>query len=486
MLPRERKTLEEIAWQHDPSMFARRASGGQFKRHRWIADLSRRIRKPMFKGGGRFVITAPPQHGKSFFVSYWLVIWYLVHFPEHRVMIISYSSDLAVAASLYIRRFFEQHPEYGIGVDQSQGTKDDWYTTKGGGVLAAGVKGSITGKPCHVMILDDTIKGPEQATSPSYRQYLIDLWKSTLTSRFQSKSSVICMHTRWHFKDLAGYLLSDESGEDFTELRYPAFAEANDLCGREEGETLCPSLHSQEDMQKRMDICGGEDSRWWLSIYQQKPGAEGGDIIREKDLRFWYRGQAPDPWTCVDNKGELVECVQEELPPMFDGLITSWDCAFKGKKTSDNVSGQVWAYEKAKRYLLDRINKKMGFRETKNNVKLMDDRWPGATAHLIEDKANGPAILDELSEDIEGMLPVEPRGGKEARLESVSPLTASGCVYLPHPRMPGYAWVQAVINEIVNFGTWDTDDDADAFSQALAWIRHKGREDRENEWSGLY
>ncbi|NIM50410.1 MAG: phage terminase large subunit, partial [Gemmatimonadales bacterium] len=96
--------------------------------------------------------------------------------------------------------------------------------------------------------------------------------------------------------------------------------------------------------------------------------------------------------------------------------------------------------------------------------------WPNAAPVLVEDKANGPAILSALRNTVRGMLPVEPRGSKEARAAAVQPFVAAGNVYLPHPtRLP---WVSEFIAEARSFPLGTHDDQVDAFSQALShqWL----------------
>jgi len=98
-------------------------------------------------------------------------------------------------------------------------------------------------------------------------------------------------------------------------------------------------------------------------------------------------------------------------------------------------------------------------------VRQLSQRWYGAIAKLIEDKANGSAVIQMLSNDIPGILPVNPEGGKVARAAAVSPLIEAGNVYLPHPQfMP---WVNDLIEECAAFPNGAHDDQVDAMTQAL-------------------
>lgn len=107
----------------------------------------------------------------------------------------------------------------------------------------------------------------------------------------------------------------------------------------------------------------------------------------------------------------------------------------------------------------------MGLPETLNAVRRLTIKHPLAIAKYIEEKANGPAVMQTLKGEITGMIGVEPEGGKETRAYAVTPLFESGNVYFPHPL---YApWISDVIEEMLAFPNGEHDDDVDAMTQAL-------------------
>jgi len=154
-----------------------------------------------------------------------------------------------------------------------------------------------------------------------------------------------------------------------------------------------------------------------------------------------------------------------EVPLHVDEQIQSWDCAFKDLQTSDYVVGQVWARVGACYLLGDQVRARMDLPATIKAVRDLSAKWPGTIAKLIEDKANGPAVIQILGLEIPGLLPVNPSGGKIARAVAVSPLIEAGNVYLPHPL---YApWVDDFIEECAAFPNGAHDDQVDAMTQAL-------------------
>ena len=184
--------------------------------------------------------------------------------------------------------------------------------------------------------------------------------------------------------------------------------------------------------------------------YQQAPAPLEGGTIKYDWLKF-YR----------------------ELPARFDYVLQSWDCSFKESKDSDYVVGQVWgrastqsaAGRSAQYYLLDQVRGKMDFVGTKNAIRAMSAKYPQAVTKLIEDKANGPAVISALKAEVDGMIAVNPEGGKESRMNSVSALFEAGNVFLPEAeRAP---WTHDYMHELCTFPKAAHDDEVDATSQAL-------------------
>jgi len=85
-----------------------------------------------------------------------------------------------------------------------------------------------------------------------------------------------------------------------------------------------------------------------------------------------------------------------ELPDRFDQQIQSWDMAFKDTKNSDFVVGLVMAAHGADRYLLDLTRARLDLPGTLLAVRRLSAKWHKAFLKLVEDKANGPAVIQSL------------------------------------------------------------------------------------------
>ena len=109
------------------------------------------------------------------------------------------------------------------------------------------------------------------------------------------------------------------------------------------------------------------------------------------------------------------------MPSKFTEVIQSWDLAFKKTEFSDYVVGQVWAVNGANKYLLDQVRSKMDFPETLEAFERMSLKWPSSHRKVVEDKANGSALISTLKDKIPGIVPYIPKGDKESRVSAVCP-----------------------------------------------------------------
>ena len=98
-------------------------------------------------------------------------------------------------------------------------------------------------------------------------------------------------------------------------------------------------------------------------------------------------------------------------------------------------------------------------------------KYPRATRKLVEDKANGPAVISMLKKHVPGIIPVEPDGSKLARAYAVTPLFEAGNVYIPNPSWQ--PWARDYKDELLQFPSAAHDDQVDATTQALRQLSAK-------------
>lgn len=432
-----------------PAHLAWTTSEGRWIPFEHLLLLNRRLVDVAAGRVKRLMVFMPPRHGKSELVSRYFPAWYLGTFPDRRIILTGYGTDFAASWGRKVRNLLEEFgPDLfgGVRVSSDSSAAHRWdLDGHDGGMVAAGVRGPLTGRGADVAIIDDPVKDDRDAMSETYQDAIWDWYLATLSTRLQNEGAVILVMTRWHERDLAGRLIEAQAagGDQWEIINLPALAESSDSLGRAEGDPLCPEMFKREVLERIRERIG---SYWWASLYQQRPAPAEGGIFK----RGWWQFYRLPP---------------EEQARACDEILASWDCAFKDTKGSSYVVGQVWGKKGADRFLLDQTRDRLDFPATIAAVKALAAKWPAARLKLVEDKANGPAVISTLKRETPGLVPVTPQGSKEARAHAVSPAVESGNVYLPDP---GHApWINDFIDECTTFPTGAHDDQVDAMTQAL-------------------
>lgn len=267
--------LHALAWRSMPHSYAERMSEGRWRAYRWLRYLSEQIAQTIVRGNGRLIINAPPQHGKSELLSRWLPTWYLDNLPQKRVIVASYGSDLATDHGRKVRNEFETNPLCITRLRPDSSSANRWNTPEGGGMVAVGIGGPLSGRGGDLMLVDDPIKNMEEAFSLAYRRRCVDWFNSVLYTRRQPHSTIILLMTRWHEDDLAGYLMTTHV-DKWRVIRLPALAMEDDPLGRAPGEPLCPERFGRDEL-----LAAATDSYVWEALYQQNPSALGSGRVYE-------------------------------------------------------------------------------------------------------------------------------------------------------------------------------------------------------------
>jgi predicted phage terminase large subunit-like protein len=385
----------------------------------------------------RLVITVPPRHGKSEMGTIRYPVFRLQQDPAQRVVIAAYSQTLANTFSRKARRIAQDL----LSLASDRKAVEQWDTIEGGGLRAVGVGAGITGLGANLIIIDDPVKSREEAESEAYRERVWNWYRDDLYTRLEPGGAVVLTMTRWHEDDLAGRILGSEDADSWTVVNLPAIAEEGDPLLRKPGDALCPERYDIDALEDRRRVLG---EYGFNALFQQRPSPPAGGLFK----RSWWQ-------------------THRELPQL-DRIITSWDLTFKDGPNSDYVVGLVIGQKGATFYLLDCIRDRLDITETIPAIVNTFNRYkPVAT--VVEDKANGPAVISMLKSKIPGLIAVNPQGGKFSRAAAISPMIEAGNVYLPERS----SWASALIEEAAAFPNAAHDDQVDALSQGLAWLRSR-------------
>lgn len=433
-------------WDQCLHTFAQVKSGGLWKPYPYLRRIATHIETGIRRGGYRGLFNLPPQHGKSELISKWLPVWMFHHNPGVRIILASYEANFARKWGRRVRRLVDPS----ILQSDSQAVQG-WETKAGGTMITAGVDGPVTGEGGDLLLFDDPYKNWKQAMSRVYQESLWEWWKSTFLTRRRPGASVLVVHTRWNRRDITESLTTGDHRTKWELHKYPAIAEPGDELGREIGEALCPERYSKEYLESERDSADGIGPMLFRAMYQQRPDKDGGNVWPRNAFRFWTKKDKPAP---------------------HDGFWSqSWDLKFKGDiEGSSYVNGQCWCTKGCKRYLIAERRGRWDIVETMANIIGMSREFPQAGLKLIEDKANGPAVMRLLDDEVGGMVPVEPYGSKYARAVAASPQIVAGNVYVPSPDMPGYSWVHGYLDEVSQFPNGRHDDRVDTTSQLLQYV----------------
>ena len=409
----------------------------------------------------RLIINLPPQEGKSTRVTTIGPLWFLTRNPERRIAIVSYAQDLADEFGRNIRNHIASNDgddgslDLGLQVARDNGAARRWQLEGNkGGVRAVGIRGGLTGRPVDALFIDDPISNLEQANSKTYREQAWGFWQSVGITRLAPGAPVVLVLTRWHADDIAGRLLAGEDADRWTVLNIPAEATEDDPLGRKPGQWLESARGRTAKQWEQIKVSVGP--KVWQSLYQGNPTLDEGGVFPTE----WTHYQQP-LWVENDDGSRTVPGIGRD----DHELVQSWDLAFKGEDSSDYVVGQVWLRVGNTAYLLDQVRRRMNFNETIEAIKSMTARWPQAIAKFIEDRANGPAVINALHGQVMGLIPIEPEGSKYARASAVSPLVWSGNVQLPTVKL--CPWVETFLQEALSFPAGANDDQIDTLTQAI-------------------
>lgn len=424
----------------------------------------------------RVIICMPTRIGKTEKVNVRFASCYLELFQEAPIIVGGYNEKFAMRLSRKIQRIVKER------VPMSNRTSaSDWEVASGGGVRAAGVGVGVAGLPAKLLLIDDPVKNREDAYSQAHRDKVWEWYTEDMYTRLEPDGAIVITMARRHEDDLVGRILESEDAPNWTVIRLPALAEEDDPLGRPLGAALCPDRFDEEAYARMRSVLGEVS---FSGLQQQRPTPASGLIFQSDQIRYYTTPDRP----IQEKDGTFVPTLPQGR---WDELFQSWDMSFKDKMASDPIAGHVWARKGVDAFFIDRMGGRRSFTKSLDEVRTMSRKHPKALLKLVEDKANGPAVISTLKSELGGFKAVEPEGDKVSRAWSVTPLFEGGNVWFPHPKIA--PWVPKVVNQMIQFPFGSNDDDVDALTQALRKIqksiermeRIKKRQGRQNRTRSL-
>jgi predicted phage terminase large subunit-like protein len=414
----------------------------------------------------RLIVTMPPRHGKSLLVSQHFPAWFLGRQPEREVICATYAQDKADDWGAEVRNQVGD-PLYqmvfpGVALRQDSKSRRRFKTPQGGSFFAAGRNAPITGRGAGVFVVDDPLKGREEADSPTIREKLKSWYSSVVYTRLDPDGAIILVATRWHDDDLIGHVLRDHAHERWVLIEFPAISA--------KGEALWPERFPLSWLRRRQLSMVDRD---WQALYQQRPVVDEGAIIRRKAWK---------PWT-------------EPLPqPLM--IVISLDTAFTEAEENDRSACTVWWLIPDQRDMRQALLLRFGWAKRLQFNELVDE-VEATVKHftirdvplrlLVENKASGLSVIQEMRRKLPklSVWAVNPQGDKVARAYAAQPAFESGKVFAiarietvgeqEKVREPVWRpWAREVIDECAVFPRGTLKDFVDSTTQAIAHFRTAG------------
>ncbi len=429
----------------------------------------------------RLMIFMPPRHGKTMLASEYFISWYMGRNPSHQIIYATYSHERAGDVGKKIRDQMVDplhraiFRNCSISADSKSASK--LSTNQKGNVFSVGTGGAVTGRGADIFLIDDPIKGAEEADSKNAQLKLQEWFSAVAYTRLMPKAAIILIMTRWNYFDLAGWLITEKPHENWAILSLPAIAEYDEPeIGRKEGEALWPNSYPIGTLRRIKETSG---SRVWNALYQQQPLPKEGGMV---DLD-WFQRYSWDEWFAFDTSMRMG-AKKAKAPFKIEKIVCSWDTAFKPEELHDPSCGTIWGVSKTGYYLLYVINKKLDFPDLRKETIRVYNRNRAlkvgkTTPVLIEDHGSGQSLIQELKRTTN--IPIFPiktgSKSKEFRLSEVTDIIEAGRVFIPD-KAP---WLINYETQMAQFPYGRHDDMVDSTSQFLQWAhkpkykKHKGK-----------
>mgnify|MGYP003635507760 CR=1 FL=1 len=421
----------------------------------------------------RLMVFLPPRSSKSVICSKIFPAWYIGNNPQHEILTISHSDQLASDFGRSVRDIVNteqfQNVFPGVALRSDVRAAGKWKTNLNGTYYAAGVRSQIAGRGAHIAILDDAMS-EEDSFSEAGRRYIKEWYPAGLRTRIMPGGSIVIINTRYHHDDLCGWLLKQEEIMDMEStypwdvVKIPAWVdeESAELLDLPVGTSYFPEWKPDEVLRvDEEEIVASNGSRYWESLYMQNPTPEEGGIIKKRWLQKWDHSE----------------------PPSCDFIIQTYDTAFSTRTTADFSVIQTWGifdmpeedYEGRELWgsnliLLGNTRGKFEYPDLRKiSQELYNEYKPDVC--IIEKKASGQSLIQDLRRSGLPVMEYNPDKDKVSRVYAASPMLESGRVWLPD----GKRWSDELIEELITFPNGRNDDQVDALVMAVHYMKESWR-----------
>lgn len=385
------------------------------------------------------MVLCPPQHGKSELVTVRYPVWRLERDPRLRVIVSAYNQSYVDKLARKIRRIAVARGTFRFASDRH--AVSEWELVEGGGILAVGIGGGVTGNPAELAVIDDPIKGREDAESENHREKVWEWYVDELSTRIQQDGQKLLVLTPWHEDDLRGRILNSPEAKRWTVVRLPAISEGeDDPLGRPEGEPLCVERRNLEWLLDQKAL--GERS--FQALYQCNPTPREGSFFQV---------------------GRLVENLRGDLPTVVR-WSRAWDLA-ASKGSGDFTVGVLMGLDNQGRFWIVDVTRGQWSPDERNERMRQTARVDGVMVSIRLPQDPGQAGKEQAQALVRmlsgfSVKAISVSGDKQVRADPFAAQLNGGNVFLL--RAP---WNATFIEELRQFPSGRHDDAVDAAADAF-------------------
>jgi predicted phage terminase large subunit-like protein len=256
--------------------------------HRLVAaQLERMERREI----DRLMLLLPPRHGKTELASRRYPAFALGRNPTRQIIAASAAKEFAGDVGREVRNIIrgeDYQRIFDTTLAEDSQAAGRWHTSVGGVFHAVGVDSQVIGKGADEFIIDDPYGTMFDAQSEAERKRVREWYLGSVYHRLQPGGAICVINHRMHEDDLTGFLLEQQAlgGDQWTIVKLPAEAEADDPLGRQIGEALWPDAYPIETLHR---IKANSLPRFHSALFQQNPQPDEGTFFQ----RSWFNRHAP-------------------------------------------------------------------------------------------------------------------------------------------------------------------------------------------------
>ncbi len=410
---------------------------------------------------GRLMVLMPPGSAKSTYASVVFPSQFLGAAPNRRMILASYGDDLARKMGRRTRAIIKQPRYSGIwncGLSDESKAAETFALTNSSEYMACGILSGVTGNRANGLIIDDPIKGREQANSETIRQKTWDAYNDDLLTRLIPGGWVVLIQTRWHEEDLAGKLLPDgwngesgkflcSDGHEWDVLCIQAKCEVdNDPLGRARGEYLWPEWFDR----KHWETFENQPITW-NSLFQQRPSPLDGGIFKPGKIQ-----------------------VIDAIPAESIKWVRAWDLASVADDGDWTVGGKLGKLQDG-RYLIADIERGQWGPDDRDAIMVNTASRDGKSVRIDIPQDPGQAGKSQIAYLTRKLAGYKVNSSPETgdKITRAEPFAAQ--VNVGNVLMLRAGWNDKLVNEMRMFPNGSNDDQIDSLSRGFASLLTSGR-----------